>query len=561
MASAISIILGATSIVAKEIASAGLVPPAEQAYYKAESHIEQGLAYKKYNPAYVINNVSELGQASDPYRGTPLVCAADPCFNSRPVNQADLLKDFFASTYAISPTNLMLESDIPQQFDLQVPDGATSSRGSLDLTFANLNGARGLEVTIVAFPKTPTAGAGTCGTAPGNYCGAAQQDSASPASGTITQTTPVLVDKVLLTAPVTNRQIPIGSGVRSTITDEPYPSLTNYVYRVRLRAMGATIPGVNVLAKLDNGTPLNILSSDFTVQAVAEAGTARRGIRVVVPATQVAGSIFDYVLFSEFSIEKYQAKAPPGYVPPIPDPVLTVEVYNDANRNCTKDPSEAGFPSVAVTVNGTTRNTNGSGSATFTGLNAYNATVAPTTNYSACAPNPQSGTLAGTSKTITFGLKIAYIPLYRLNYPGIGDHFYTIDPPEWAQRRDLISGQSGYTQENVTGYLAPIQIAGTVPFYRFWSNSLTDHYYSTVSTTPANYVSQGVSGYIVPYPGPAPGPYVPYNGNCPAGTTPLYRSVAPANDHFYTANLAEYNNSVNYGYVRQGVAGCIFPAA
>ncbi|MEJ7662387.1 MAG: hypothetical protein WKG07_23875 [Hymenobacter sp.] len=91
MASALTISLGLTTIVAGEIRSAGPTPPAERAYYKAESYVEQALYNRKKNPNY---NVADANQEdwkniAGP-EGNGYVCttaaAADACFSREPEN-------------------------------------------------------------------------------------------------------------------------------------------------------------------------------------------------------------------------------------------------------------------------------------------------------------------------------------------------------------------------------------------------------------------------------------------------------------------------------------------
>lgn len=443
MVSAVSITLAATSIVAKEVGNAALVPPAEQAYYKAESHIEQGLANKKYNPNYSIKDKNDLNTSADPYAGSPVVCATDPCFVNKPTYQTDLLTEFSATTANISPSNLALNSDSVVQFDVDSSAVVGGQRATLTINLpAYPSGVKGLEVTIVAFPNFRANVAGTCGTVD-NYCGAAQQNNPS-GDGQTTQTTPVLIDKVLYTN-AGSKAISLGSSVTSEVTDEPYPELQGHTYRIRLKSLGGTIPGVSMKATLDvNGTPLKLMSSDFTVQAVAQSGDTRRGIRVVMPASGVAGSLFDYVLFSELGIDKTQAKKPPENPPPpppLPQPQL-VPLYRLYQ------------PTV---------------------VNHFYTTNKDEWDQSKDLIGGQDGytqeNIAGYVSSIRLP---GMIPLQRSWSPTYTDHYYQIGPPaDWAFQR-------------TEGYVYPGADpcpAGTAPLYETYnaptpSNVWSDHFYT-----------------------------------------------------------------------------------
>src|SRR4051812_12583647 len=80
---------------------------------------------------------------------------------------------------------------------------------------------------------------------------------------------------------------------------------------------------------------------------------------------------------------------------------------------------------------------------------------------------------------------------------------------------------------------------------------MSDHFYTTSaaerdSAALRTYDNEGVAGHV--FAGPEPGPVA------------WYRALQPKNgDHFYTADLAEYDNAINsYGYIAEGTAGYIF---
>ena len=74
-------------------------------------------------------------------------------------------------------------------------------------------------------------------------------------------------------------------------------------------------------------------------------------------------------------------------------------------------------------------------------------------------------------------------------------------------------GASGWQYERVSGFVLRAAWPGTAPIYRFWNESLKDHYYSTDGRAPGGYVNQ-----VRPVHGPN------------IGTVPLY--------HLYEGNPA-----------------------
>ncbi len=89
MASALTISLGLTTVVAGEIRNAGLLPPAERAYYKSESYVEQALWNRKQDPNY---EVADAAAVPDSF-----LCSTTPCFERKPNTKATgLLQNFQA---------------------------------------------------------------------------------------------------------------------------------------------------------------------------------------------------------------------------------------------------------------------------------------------------------------------------------------------------------------------------------------------------------------------------------------------------------------------------------
>lgn len=81
----------------------------------------------------------------------------------------------------------------------------------------------------------------------------------------------------------------------------------------------------------------------------------------------------------------------------------------------------------------------------------------------------------------------------------------------------------------------------TIPIYRYWSQSDTDHFYTRSSASVTNYVYEGIAFYA-------------YNPPCPTGTIPIYRSYSGAiRDHLYSTSASEGPNA---GYSDEGVEFC-----
>ncbi|KAH9910621.1 uncharacterized protein BXZ73DRAFT_93654 [Epithele typhae] len=141
------------------------------------------------------------------------------------------------------------------------------------------------------------------------------------------------------------------------------------------------------------------------------------------------------------------------------------------------------------------------------------------------------------------------VPLFRLYSPSATDHFYTTN----AQERNNAVASIGYTNEGTAAQVFPAGVSGAVPLYRLFRLAGSDHFYTTNAQERDNavaalgYTNEGVAAYIYP------------SAQC--GSVPLYRMFSPsAVDHFYTTNVAEKNNAVaSLGYSYEGVAGYVNP--
>jgi len=71
------------------------------------------------------------------------------------------------------------------------------------------------------------------------------------------------------------------------------------------------------------------------------------------------------------------------------------------------------------------------------------------------------------------------VPLYRYWKEHGSDHFYTTNANEIGTTTPGKIGNDGYKFEGIAGYCFSTRVAGTVPFYRYWKSSITDHFYTT----------------------------------------------------------------------------------
>jgi hypothetical protein len=132
--------------------------------------------------------------------------------------------------------------------------------------------------------------------------------------------------------------------------------------------------------------------------------------------------------------------------------------------------------------------------------------------------------------------------VYRQWNPGLIDHFYTLNPDETGV---------GYVREQSTWGAVNTQKDNTIPLYRYYSPSDTDHFYSTSSITPQNYMGEGLLGFV-------------FLETVP-GAVPLYRLYRhipgnPANgDHMYTTSAAERDSATANGYQMEVIEAYVCP--
>lgn len=136
------------------------------------------------------------------------------------------------------------------------------------------------------------------------------------------------------------------------------------------------------------------------------------------------------------------------------------------------------------------------------------------------------------------------VPFYRYWNPSVTDHYYTTNFNElgWAA--------SGWEFGHIECYIYPTQQSGTVPLYGYWNPSIGDHYFTTNFNELGNgaygWTLSGVSGYIYP--------------TQQSGTVPLHGYWnASIGDHFFTINLDELGPSGAYGWTYSGIYGYVHP--
>jgi subtilisin family serine protease len=136
------------------------------------------------------------------------------------------------------------------------------------------------------------------------------------------------------------------------------------------------------------------------------------------------------------------------------------------------------------------------------------------------------------------------VPLYRYWNPTVTDHYYTTNFNElgWTS--------SGWEFAWIECYIYPTQATGTVPLYEYWNPTVGDHYYtinySELGAGAYGWTYQTVAGYVFP--------------TQATGTVPLHEYWnASVGDHFYTINLDELGSSGAYGWTYAQVQGYVNP--
>jgi hypothetical protein len=142
-----------------------------------------------------------------------------------------------------------------------------------------------------------------------------------------------------------------------------------------------------------------------------------------------------------------------------------------------------------------------------------------------------------TIKYNTSGTAPTTVPVYRFWSPLMSSHFYTINESE---KDSILANYTSdiWTYEGIA-YKA-LQTPGTTaasPVYRFWSPSLSGHFY-TINEAEKDFVIANYPSSVWTYEGIAF--YAFAAGAQPSGTSAVYRFWSPlVSHHFYTMNEAE----------------------
>ncbi|MCW4384381.1 hypothetical protein OH146_01185 [Salinibacterium sp. SYSU T00001] len=128
------------------------------------------------------------------------------------------------------------------------------------------------------------------------------------------------------------------------------------------------------------------------------------------------------------------------------------------------------------------------------------------------------------------------MPVYRFWSDAYQGHFYTISATEKAQIQAKYPSNI-WKYEAVAYSAFTKQVAGTVPLYRFWSDTMNGHFY-TASESEKNHVIAAYDDSVWKYEGVAY--YVYPSSSSVAGTRPVYRFWSDTKrHHFYTASESE----------------------
>jgi subtilisin family serine protease len=131
------------------------------------------------------------------------------------------------------------------------------------------------------------------------------------------------------------------------------------------------------------------------------------------------------------------------------------------------------------------------------------------------------------------------VPLYRYWDPTRTDHFYS------SNFGEIGWGLYGWEFNWIEANLYPTQQPGTVPLYRYWNPTISDHFYTVTYGSYGGYTFASVEGYVYTYQ--------------VAGTVPLYRYWNPyVGDHFYTTQWDELGYGA-YGWTFENVECYVSP--
>ena len=131
----------------------------------------------------------------------------------------------------------------------------------------------------------------------------------------------------------------------------------------------------------------------------------------------------------------------------------------------------------------------------------------------------------------------------RLFNPGLGTHFFTIDPTE----RDIAISQLGFRLEGDAFIGYPTAVNGYVPVFRLYNVQSHQHFYTadaseaTIVQTQLGYRMDGVGFYA--------------SSQAGLNLHPVYRLLQQhTGEHFYTTSLSERSALASQGWNPEGVA-------
>ena len=587
MASALVASLGMASLVVGEIQTVALVPPAERAYYKAESFVEQGLWQKKQDPSYQKNKSDTLPNN--------YLCTAADCFASAPTTQNQVLKEFIATT-AVADSRVTLHRDTPLQLD--VDTSTASGAGRLTLSdIAGKNGFQGLEATIVAFPKNPQGLRQPLYRSFNNYplydhfytMSQSESDYWAAYPDPNYRWNKEGIAGYLYPTQVAGTQ-PLYHSWNGSAGDNFYTmSQTEWN-----NAVGLGYGKIGITGYL---LPYTGSQPNYNGSCLSGSAPLYR--------SYYGGSATDH--FYTMSQSEWDLAATYGWAKEgiagcmWTDAEPPSQVLVDKKTIPANQPNPAAIPLNAVTA----KNPLNEPYPPLDKDNTYrlrlkalgaDADVTPTVKDNAGDTSLQLRSPDFTVRSVAAdgnarrGIQVQvgaspqanavfdYVifsdidlkkqgqnpgpalpppppppaPFFRLWHPGITDHYYTMSQGEYDYY-----GANGWVKEGVVGNMYPAAGAdNTAPLYQSYNGASGDHFYTMSQGEwdgAANYgwAKQGIAGYLSPY-----------TGSCPAGTAPLYRSSnGNIGDHFYTMNGDEWNKMVSYGWAQEGITGCMFPVA
>lgn len=384
MASALTISLGLTTVVAGEIRNASLVPSSERAYYKAESQVEQALWNRKVRPDYNVESVSGLANTFSPSGRSSYVCEAASCFTKTPDTHPSLLTEFRATASSFTGPSRRLKQDTEVlELEAEASPGDLSPTARLTLDgVKNAEGTspadfKGVEVTIVGYSKTS---------------GIPRFGESGPSGEA---STPVYVDKRVIKPPIgllgsLSPDYILGATQNKISPPETSPPFSTSRYRIRIKALGTDAELNKPKVTTSSGAEVTLRAANFAVRAVAEDGKSRRGIQVVTPVREQAASIFDFVLFSDLDLNKLEAKRPAQeFNQVIETRVKKINPRPGAQTPPCTDPSEP-YNGIPVWLNGgTQKKVSGESDGNATALAAFTELIIGVNYYTEVFPKAE----------------------------------------------------------------------------------------------------------------------------------------------------------------------------